>query len=282
MTTGVIYTISNWSELVAASTYIYNQGYYGDNSSKIVNMAMSVGYAMMSCGFLLCIQHLLPSKVKYFTLLSALLGLVVLMVSGRRGYSVLMICFILVFLASNIICAPKNKRVYQIVIVSIFIFICILYFIANADSQFSVLVNRIDTDSRTDVFYWWNKEMNDDTFKWFFGKGVSGGYYDGDFGEVRPGIENGIRHMLLKGGLFYFIPYVVLGIKAIYLGLFKSASKTLKALAIYIAICIGFLYVWGTPSLSFLHLCMWISFILIFNSKIRKMNDQEIVTYFYQ
>lgn len=281
--TGIIYTLFNWSELVSASTYIYNQGHYdGDSTTRIVNMAMSVGYAMMSCGFLLCIQHLLKPKVKYFTLISSILGLVVLMVSGRRGYSFLMLCFILVFFTNSIIYAPKKQRIYQIIFTIIIISICALYFIKNADTQFSVLVNRIDTDSRSSVFYWWDKEMKNDTFKWIFGKGVSGGYYDGGFGVIRPGIENGIRHMILKGGLLYFIPYVILGIKAIYLGLFMSNSRTLKALAIYVAICIGFLYVWGTPSFSFLHLNMWLSFVLIFNPQIRKMNDKDIAVHFYE
>lgn len=282
MITGVVYTVLNWNELVAASTYIYNQGYYGDSSKTIVNMAMSVGYAMMSCGFLLCIQHLLTPKVRRLTLISSFLGLVVLMVSGRRGYSVLMICFILVYMMNSILYAPKNKRFYQILFIISLILISVLYFIENADTQFSVLVNRIEADSRTEVFYWWNKEMGDDVFKWVFGKGVSGGYYDGGFGVVRPGIENGIRHMILKGGLLYLIPYVILGLQAIFLGFFKSNSRTLKALAIYVAICIGFLYVWGTPSFSFLHLSMWISFVLIFDPKVRKMSDGDILMKFYQ
>lgn len=198
--TAVIYTIPNWNNLVLASLYQYNEGSYGENSSIYVNMAMSVGYAIMSCGFLLCIQHVLSFKVRVFAIATALLGLIVLMVAGRRGYSALMLCFICIYIISNIVYSPRGKRFKRIAVSCCFVIFCVVYFINHADTQFSVLVNRIDTDSRSGVFFWWNREMGDDMFKWIFGKGMSGGYYDGDFGFVRPGIENGLRHMILKGG----------------------------------------------------------------------------------
>lgn len=279
--TAVLYIIPNWNNLVMANLYQYNGGFYGDNSSRFVNMAMSVGYAVMSCGFLLCIQHVLSTKVLNLVIAIALLGLVVLMVAGRRGYSALMICFILIYFVSSIVYSPRGKRFKRIVITCCFFVVCALYFISHADTQFLVLVNRIDTDSRSDVFYWWNREMGDGLFKWIFGKGMSGGYYDGYFGFVRPGIENGLRHMILKGGVIYLFTYVLLGLRAIWLGLFRSHSRLVKMLALYVSVCIGFLYVWGTPSFSFLHLSMWISFVWIFNPQIRSMTDDEIMSRFY-
>ena len=278
---GVLYAIPNWNNLVLASIYIDNDGFYGDNSGIYINMAMAVGYAIMSCGLLLCIQHALSSKVKNTALIVTLLGVVILMVAGRRGFSALFLVFILVFFYSKIRYAPRGRKIVNMLYLFVFVMSFAYYVLSNADTQFSVLFNRLDTDSRSDVFYWWNQEMGADLFKWIFGKGVSGGYYDGDFGFIRPGIENGLRNMILKGGLLYLVPYILLGVRAFRLGFFCSNSRFMKMLSIYVCICISFLYVWGTPSFSFLHLNMWIAYTWIFSSKLRKMNDAELYRTIY-
>ena len=278
---GILYAIYFWKDLVLGSYYISTGGFYGDNGERYVNMAMSVGYALMSCGFLLSIQHVLSPKVKFSVLGAAVLGLIVLMVAGRRGHSVLMLCFIMLFLYSTIIYSKGRQRFYAMIFGTFFIIGSVYYFLANMDTQFGVLMNRIDTDSRTGVFYYWNKEMGTDMVKWIFGKGVSGGYYDGDFCSLRPGIENGIRHMLLKGGVLYLIPYIIIGLKAVYLALRKGRSLFIRMLGLYVLICICFLYVWGTPSFSFLHFCMWVSIVWIYNPQIRRMTDEQIIRHLY-
>lgn len=50
----------------------------------------------------------------------------------------------------------------------------------------------------------------------------------------------------------------------------------MRGLSIYIFTLLVFMFVWGTPSMSFFHLNLWIAYMWIFNRKIRNMTDDEI------
>ena len=86
---------------------------------------------------------------------------------------------------------------------------------------------------------------------------------------------------LMKGGFLYLISYMGLAVHAIYLAFFQSRNSFMRGLSLYIFTLLVFMFIWGTPSISFLHLNMWISYVWIFNKRVRFMTDEEINKYIY-
>jgi hypothetical protein len=273
---GVLFAIMNWQYILAANAY---QGSYSNNDERAVNMAMSVIYILMGSSFLLFTYRVTNVRLHYYGLFMTLLAIVVAMASGRRGYSVINMLFVVQFMFFHVWYSKgKRKKWGMLGMVCVLLF-CYRYYLAYKDTQLSMFFDRLDTDSRTGVFYYWSKDMNQDWLNWVWGKGVSGGYYDGGFGAVRPGIENGVRQMILKGGLLYLLSYMLLSLVMAYRAFFKSNNALMKGMAVYIMLLFIFLFVWGTPSISFTHLYMWIAFTWINNKRLRRMTDAEIRQY---
>lgn len=279
MFTGVIYALFFWKNLVASNAYADMS--YTSNEGGVA-MAMGCIYLLMSAGFIiLCLNEFITSKAQKYTILTLLFAITIAMVAGRRGYSAILMLFIFEYLFLYLFYNKNGKFFFKLVLATLFILVLFYYYWLNKDSQFQMFTSRLNTDSRSDVFFYWDKEMAKNDLNWIIGKGVSGGYWDGDFGELRPGIENGVRHLLLKGGMLYLGSYFLLSIQAIYLAVFRSNNRLMKRLALYIFTLLVFMFVWGTPSFSFTYLFLWISYTWIFNTKIRNMNDYEIRRYLY-
>lgn len=273
--TGMVFSLFNWNRILAANAY---QGSYSSNEGAVV-LAMAAIYILMGIGFFLFVFRYCSKRFTLFSLFTAMLTVVIAMTSGRRGYTVVNLMFVFQFVCFVVFYAKGVKRMGALLFVVLFILGCYYYYAAFKDTQLAMFFNRLDTDSRSDVFSYWDKEMSKSIWYWIWGKGVSGGYWDGDFGMVRPGIENGMRHMILKGGLSYFLSYIILTLRMAYLGWFKSSNKLLKGVALYIICLFIFIFVWGTPSVSYMHLFMWMGYTWICNPKVRRMNDHEVMNY---
>lgn len=272
---GVLFAIYSWQYILAANAY---QGSYSNNEGA-VTMAMAAIYILMGCGFILCVHQYYSKRFVLFSLFIMVFTIIIAMTSGRRGYTVVNLMFVAQYICFIVIYAKGVKRISVIIFVLIFLSSCYLYYEAFKDTQLSMFFLRLDTDSRSDVFWYWDKEMSKNIWYWVWGKGVSGGYWDGSFGMLRPGIENGMRHMILKGGLIYFLSYCVLSLRMAYLGWFKSNNRLTKGVAIYIIILFIFIFVWGTPSFSYTHLFMWMGYVWIGDRQIRNMNNKDVYVY---
>lgn len=98
------------------------------------------------------------------------------------------------------------------------IFLLIIIFIANyvyQSSIFDYLNSRINIQNRDTLIADYNKSMS--ISNWLFGKGPGGGYLTYDFfaGKIinRTFIENAFLNIILKGGLFLLVPYIILILK---------------------------------------------------------------------
>lgn len=272
---GVVFALFRWNKILAANAY---GGDYSSNEGA-VEMAMAAIYIMMGCGFFLFIYQYYSKRFTMFSLAMTMLAVVIAMTSGRRGYTVINLMFVAQYVVFVILYAKGIKRIGAMAFVVAFLGFCYMYYNAFKDTQLLLFFNRLDVDSRSGVFYYWNREMAKSTWYWIWGKGVSGGYWDGYFGFNRPGIENGMRHMILKGGLLYFLSYVGLTLRMAYLGWFRSNNKLCRGVALYILCLFIFIFVWGSPSISYTHLFMWMGYTWINNKAIRKMDDKEVYAY---
>ena len=265
-----VYSIIYWKDIVLAHAWLNNEG-----SIRLATMGQLSAFGMLSCSFLLCIQHILPKKIVYLSMAGLLFGLILMMVAGRRSYTFINFLFISIAFYLYIKNNPTQKKFWRYVIVGALLAGMVLFFLSKQDTMFVFLLGRIEANTREGIEFYWAKDMAKDPFAWIWGKGASGGYYDGDFGFVRGGIELGFQHIVLKGGLLMFIPYLWLHLYAAYLAYFKSRSKVMKGLSMYILVWTLNIYFKGVPSFLLVHLLVWISFGWIFNPRIRSMNDSQ-------
>lgn len=275
---GMVFSVLFWDNILAADAF---GGTYSENVGGVA-MAMATIYIIMGCGFFLFIYQYYSRRFTYFALFATMLAIVVAMNAGRRGYTVINLMFVAQYVFFVVANAKGKKRVGAIIFVSVFLAGCFAYYLMFKDTQLAMFFQRLDSDSRSSVFDGWNNEMAKNVLWWVWGKGVSGGYYDTFFETVRPNIENGLRHMILKGGLLYYLSYVGVALYITFLGVFRSKNKLCRGVAIYAFFLFIFTFVWGAPSISYTHLFMWMGYTWVNDKRIRRMNDQEVFAYLNQ
>lgn len=156
------------------------------------------------------------------------------------------------------------------------IFLLIIIFIANyvyQSSIFDYLNSRINIQNRDTLIADYNKSMS--ISNWLFGKGPGGGYLTYDFfaGKIinRTFIENAFLNIILKGGLFLLVPYIILILKTIK-KLLKQNFHSNIYLIIYL---IGNIFSMGSlmPQISLTYFILWI---------IISETDSKIIHFKYQ
>lgn len=146
--------------------------------------------------------------------------------------------------------------------------------LVTGDSIFAILESQYGSksemtkDSRTFLF----QELNEDltrTSSWFYGKGIFGTYYSqvmynnaligqaNSDNEYRLGTESGYLWLLLKGGIIYFILYVLLFYTAIILGN-KSGNYWLIFLSFILANRLLLMFVSFTPTFDVSNILIWL------------------------
>ena len=73
----------------------------------------------------------------------------------------------------------------------------------------------------------------------------------------RPGIETGYLNIILHGGLFLLIPYIIILIYSIKNFKFKNRLNIKDACKLYILFHILYLYPIGTPRLGLEYIVLW-------------------------
>jgi predicted membrane protein len=82
--------------------------------------------------------------------------------------------------------------------------------------------------------------------------------------------------MLLKGGFLYVTPFIIIILRAIYLGFFKSNNDLLKALASYIFVYFVMMVSYNLPSFTTDYIFVWISVTACFTASLRNHSDNEV------
>ena len=146
--------------------------------------------------------------------------------------------------------------------------------LVTGDSIFAILESQYGSksemtkDTRTFLF----QELNEDltrTSSWFYGKGIFGTYYSqvmynnaligqaNSDNEYRLGTESGYLWLLLKGGIIFFILYVLLFYTAIILGN-KSGNYWLIFLSFILANRLLLMFVSFTPTFDVSNILIWL------------------------
>ena len=175
--------------------------------------------------------------------------------------------------------AMFDKKTSKIKLIFISILVIALgygFFSGSVDSFFATLSERGDENSREGVelaFFADMQDIND----WIFGRGWFGQYYDFTFRFRRSAIETGYLALILRGGLCYLIPYVLILVMSFVNGFFRSKNLFCKSFAIICLMQVIYLYPWGWPQFNFLHFCIWLGVMTCNCKAIRNVDDSQII-----
>lgn len=223
-----------------------------------------------------CPRLLLYKQKKYLYWIYFVISFLYSYVEDERsilGMNVLCIAGLVVFMFFR-----KRKRIIKLVklyscIVPVVGVVLTTVNLVTGDSIFTIMENTYGNkssmvqDTRTFLF----RELNEDltsTSSWIYGKGIFGTYYsqvmhnaqmrkDYSDNENRLGTECGHLWLLLKGGIIYFIIYVLLFYTAILRGN-KSDNYWLIFLSFILASRLMMMFISFTPSFDISNILIWL------------------------
>lgn len=205
-----------------------------------------------------------------------------MMLIGRRSvavyYGSVLCCSLL--LNSNIH-TKKSRSTF-----TLFLFCCLVSFlyVLFFTSTFDFFWYRMGTgmESREGIIDLFIADFNATPNDWIYGRGIYGTYYGGilgneELGGSRDGIENGYLNHILYSGYIYIILLVLVCLRSVYLGFFKSRNILCKGMAciilIYFIDMIGF----GLPGPNLKYILIFISIAGTRTRSLRAMSNRELV-----
>ena len=213
--------------------------------------------------------------------LNLFLALLMMMILARRNivlFQVSAIFFLgLVIVLSSSSSIKKNK----VIIILSFIFLSALSLIIFRQFDLSFFISKSSTgfSSRDRLILEFVSSFNSNPIDWYIGRGPSGSFpshlgseYDGQ----RTLIENGYLQIILKQGLLFLIPFVLLSFLSIYKGFFSSKNHLSKVCAILVIVNLIDMVGYGLPFLGIKYLNFLIAFSLCLSPVVRNMSDIEI------
>lgn len=231
--------------------------------------------------FLLLTAHLSKKRYKFnIAFFYTLLMIFLLAQFGRRGsfleYILILAAMIIMRLKSRLL--SRNDR-FIIYFAVLFLIIMLTTYGHLATSSY-VFERGFSKDafeaSRGTVMEGFFLDFNS-TSDFIFGRGFEGTVLRSTLtGNEADYIENGFLVLLLKGGVLYLIPFLILLLRAIYLGLFMSNNDMVKALAYLLLIYIIIMFGYNLPLYSTKYIFMWISVSACFTPELRDASNEEI------
>lgn len=246
-----------------------------------------VGILAFQAGFILLTYAYHSPKRRIFALSIILIALLFATYRARRGLMFMCIstlaCYFLTYLIST-------KKKILIIYTSVFLALITIFYVSSMYTQnesglFGFLMERGDEDTRSGVEEFMIADMSDTD--WVIGKGVNGEYYcpnidQNSISDYRSVIESGYLEIMLKGGAISLVLYLLIGIPAIFLGLFYSKNILSQASALWILLSTIYIYPIVVTSFDLRYLIYWIAIGICYSSKIRKMPDSYIKKYFLE
>ena len=219
-------------------------------------------------------KYLSARQWKWF-LTASVCGILIQAYMGRRGGLATSILYLLLAWMMYMLNDKKTSKVKVLLLFVMVIGVGYLLFNNLSDSFFSTLVARGIEDTRSGVEQGFYSDMSSAS-DWFLGRGWFGQYYEPIFGEKRSSIETGYLALILRGGLLYLIPYVMILVLSFFNGYFRSRNLFCKSFAFICLMQVVSLYPFGWPQFNFLHFVIWLG-VWVCNSRyIRQLNDEQI------
>lgn len=240
-----------------------------------------IGVFDICSAFLLLTAHISKKRnISYLVLCYYLLWVFLWSFYGRRGALIqsllLLTIMVIIRMRSSFLKIHDRIKIYLSGILLIILFLAYGYLFTSSYA-FQRGFNRDAFEaSRGTVFNAFFYDFGSTT-DWVFGRGINGtilrslSTYD-EFSTI----ENGFLTILLKGGLVYSIPFVVILLRASYLGFFRSNNDLAKALASIILLYVIMMFYFNLPSYSTDYVFVWISVSACFTASLRNHSNAQV------
>ena len=251
------------------------------NQQRWVEHFERINLFNLASGFLLLTAHL--SKKIYISrivILYYILFIALSLIYGRRGgvLSCMLLLLLMIFLRlrSPLINIKHSTKMY---LTGIFLIIFMLLFGYVVKSTYAFergFSKEGFQESRESVFTDFFEDFTSGK-DWIFGRGIQGRVYRSIYAEGTLDIvEQGFLTVILRGGLLYLVPFILIFLRASYLGFFSSKNDLVKALAILIFLHLVLMFYFNLPDYSTYYVFIWISITACFNKRLREYSDDEI------
>lgn len=256
-----------------------------DSDSENVTSKLMVEYCSKNlaipCGFILLTYIYHSNMRKMIALMVLVVTFVLALIRARRGLAFMALCPLLI---AYVIYVYNNRRKFIIVFGSLLAlalvtFYAIRLYSKNKEGIFSLITERADLDTRSDVELCFYGDMQ--TKDWIIGKGVAGEYYcpgaeDNDYLIYRTQIETDYLNIILKGGLISLGLLLMMAVPAIFMGLFMSRNLLSKAAAVWILLWLIDLYPATVTTFTLNYILVWISIGICYSGAIRRLPEASI------
>jgi hypothetical protein len=219
-------------------------------------------------------------KVFIIGLINYLLTLYIALVFGRRGWAIDILILLVAMLIFRIRSNKLNLRRKFATYLSIFFIVLMLSLTFNLIQTNFYIFERgftmSDFDrSRGTIFEDYFNDFNS-VGDWIYGRGINGTTVRTDelLGQGQT-IENGFLNILLKGGILYLIPMMIIFLRSAYLGFFKTNNDFTKALATLILFQIIGMVSFGLPDYSTPYVLVWVCVSACYSKDLRMMNNLQ-------
>ena len=235
------------------------------------------------CGFILLTGVYHTGKRRLWALFVIILTFILAIIRARRGL-MFMSANILLFSYIIYIYATRGhfiKRYFPLIIIVFLFLIGANVFDENKAGALSLITERFNEDTRTEVEEYFYLDMNKKD--WIIGRGIEGIYYcpTGVTGDgYREVIETDYLQIILKGGLISLGLLLLIVIPAIFKGLFYSKNILSKAAAIWILLWLLALYPQTVTTFSLNYLLVWISIGICYSKRIRNIPEDSVKNIF--
>lgn len=272
----VVYILGFFREIFFTSHVVVLRGYDIEEMSK----GQFPGFFAFPAGFLLMNYKFISKKYRIVAIAAIALSIGASIAYGRRGNAGLLIALGLCALYMYVV-AEKAGFIKKALVVLIFIAGGVyLYTNSATNPLFEVMSERIMVDSRGSIEDDLIRDLNQKPIDWFIGRGLHGSYYTMVVDDLtRYSMETAYLRIILNGGVVLLGLYLIIAIRAFYLGFFKARNFLCKAMSLYILISILFLVASFSPfDFSLRGVLLWISIAFCYSYPWRMKTNDEILT----
>jgi hypothetical protein len=276
---GIILFAINFQHYIVKPSINMNYDAYRDyikNVNKIFEALFTASFIIVSFRFV-------SNKYNKIAFLSMALGLFLSTITARRS-QIFMYLLMFIFSFYSYIFYSNNKSKFIRLLFVLFIISSIAFLFYIYLSSFSLILSRLEDNSRAPVEEYFFNSFRGHTTDWIFGRGINGTYYSPIFADIninpnRDIIETGYLYLILKGGVLYLFLFLYILLYSAYLGFFKSRNSISKGMAFYIFAHVIYLLPFGLPSFSLEYIIVWICVLYTQSKSWRMSSDESIMKY---
>ncbi|MFZ2340217.1 MAG: hypothetical protein WAW07_10920 [Bacteroidales bacterium] len=200
---------------------------------------------------------------------------------GRRGmiveYSLLLFMMLIMRLKSPLVERHDRMKIYFLGLLFVLLIIGFGHLFSDTYAFQRGFSRTALEESRGQVITDFFNDFST-TEDWLIGRGLLGTVSRSILGYEEAGfIENGFLNILLKGGLLFALPFIIIMLRAVYLGFFKTRNELTKSLAIIILVHLIMMGYFNLPDYSPKYILTWIAIAACFNPELRNISNRDLL-----